>query len=328
MRHPDGGRPLRPKKGRRSSAAGSPSDSTDHQISCALPVPAHRQDARVGRWRSGLATPRKDANTTPHSAASAGGGSRTPACLQVCGHARTDIGVRPHQSLSFVLHSRRRAVAASPRGARDRAFRWTAVGVPWSCRHSTGSVDGAAARRAGAVELVGEPGIGKTRLLAELGGRTNTRGCWCCRAARGSSSATCRSGCSSTRSTSTSPGCRPGTARRLLGAPDIRGQLGSLFPSRFSQRRPPAAGRTSAAGPRRAVRRCLEVLAARTPLVLLLDDVRSADRGSVGAARGPAAPAPAAPVLLAAGDVAAAGARAAGRERSSGPGRPAWSWRR
>ena len=39
-----------------------------------------------------------------------------------------------------------------------------------------GLLDGAAARRAGAVELVGEPGIGKTRLLAELGRRADARG--------------------------------------------------------------------------------------------------------------------------------------------------------
>ena len=54
----------------------------------------------------------------------------------------------------------------------------------------------------------GRARIGKTRLLAELEAMADARGTSCCRAARPSSSATCRSGSSSTRSTSTCAGCR------------------------------------------------------------------------------------------------------------------------
>src|SRR5688572_7706544 len=50
------------------------------------------------------------------------------------------------------------------------------VGRSAELRTLDGLLDGAAARRAGAVELVGEPGIGKTRLLAELGRRADARG--------------------------------------------------------------------------------------------------------------------------------------------------------
>ena len=57
---------------------------------------------------------------------------------------------------------------------------------------------------AGAIEIVGAAGIGKTRLLAELADRADARGHIVLSGAAATSSATSRSGCSSTRSTSTS----------------------------------------------------------------------------------------------------------------------------
>jgi predicted ATP-dependent serine protease len=61
--------------------------------------------------------------------------------------------------------------------------------------------------------IEGEPGIGKTRLLAELAKRADTRGCTVLGGARQSSSVTCRSGFSSTPSTSTSPDWTRGSPR-------------------------------------------------------------------------------------------------------------------
>jgi predicted ATP-dependent serine protease len=58
--------------------------------------------------------------------------------------------------------------------------------------------------RAAVVELVGEPGIGKTRLLAELAARAAARGYLVLSGSASGSSVTSRSGCSWTRSTSTS----------------------------------------------------------------------------------------------------------------------------
>jgi hypothetical protein len=49
--------------GTSASAASSLSASTVHQIAC----PPERHDENVDRWRSGLACPLKEANTTPHS---------------------------------------------------------------------------------------------------------------------------------------------------------------------------------------------------------------------------------------------------------------------
>ena len=62
---------------------------------------------------------------------------------------------------------------------------------------------------ASAIELVGEPGIGKTRLLAEFAVVPTSAGGSSFRARRRSSSATCRSPSSWTRSTSTCAGSSP-----------------------------------------------------------------------------------------------------------------------
>src|SRR5258708_2278616 len=86
----------------------------------------------------------------------------------------------------------------------------------------------------------------------------------CSRAARPSSSATCRSGSSWTRSTSTSPGWTHGSS-----TPSAKTSAGSpaLQDERYRAHR--------------AVRELLERVAARGPVVLVLDDVHWADTASV-----------------------------------------------
>ena len=98
----------------------------------------------------------------------------------------------------------------------------------------------------------GEPGIGKTRLLAELAARADAAAARCSRAARPSSSATSRSGSSSTRSTSTSPASTRGRSSRCDG--DVRIELARVFPvaCRSPRRRAGAPGRALPRAPRGA----------------------------------------------------------------------------
>ena len=100
------------------------------------------------------------------------------------------------------------------------------------------------------------------------------------RAARPSSSATCRSGSSSTRSTSTSPALDPQLVASLRE--EVRSELAHVLPSLAdlaSDGRPSC--RTSATAPIAPCGELLERLAARRPLVLVLDDVHWADAASV-----------------------------------------------
>ena len=99
-------------------------------------------------------------------------------------------------------------------------------------------------------------------------------------AARPSSSATCRSGCSSMRWTSTSPAWTRSSSASLRD--DVRVELAQVLPS--------LADHAADGGPvlqderyraHRAVRELLERLAVRRPLVLALDDVHWADPASV-----------------------------------------------
>ena len=91
--------------------------------------------------------------------------------------------------------------------ARERTWsRWASIslGAPTRAMCSIDALGELDRGRSAAVALVGEPGIGKTRLLGELVGHGRTRvGTSCSTDRRRSSSGICPSGCSSTRSTST-----------------------------------------------------------------------------------------------------------------------------
>ena len=111
----------------------------------------------------------------------------------------------------------------------------------------------------------------------------------------GAGAATCRSGCSSTRSTSTSrasSGAARVAGRRRAGR--ARACL-AVAPGGRRRRGVPAPARAYRA--HRAVRALLEQLAATKPLVLVLDDLHWADAGSVELLGALLRRPPAAPVL-------------------------------
>jgi DNA-binding NarL/FixJ family response regulator/tetratricopeptide (TPR) repeat protein len=151
--------------------------------------------------------------------------------------------------------------------------------------------------RACALELVGEPGIGKTRLLAELAARADARGCLVL-----------------TGSASELESDLPfwvfvdaldeyvqGLERQRLALldDDVRAELAQVLPSL-----PAVAGRGMSLQheryrAHRAVRALLERVAATRPLVLALDDLHWADPGSVELVGALLRRPPAAPVLMA-----------------------------
>src|SRR5262245_35890411 len=150
--------------------------------------------------------------------------------------------------------------------------------------------------RPAALELAGEPGIGKTRLLAELGARADARG-WLVLSG------------SASELESDLPfwvfvdaldeyvhGLDPARLELLDDA--VRADLAQVLPSL-----PAVAGSVPAQHERyrahRAVRALLERLAASRPVVLLLDDLHWADPGSVELLGALLRRPPSAPVLMA-----------------------------
>ena len=129
-----------------------------------------------------------------------------------------------------------------------------------------------------AVELVGEPGIGKTRLLGELAARASHREML---VLSGSASELERDLPFWVFVNALDDYLR-GLDPRLLDLLDIevRAELGNVFPSlsRLTQNLVPQQERY---GTHRAVRELLERLTATRPLVLILDDVHWADPASV-----------------------------------------------
>ena len=133
-------------------------------------------------------------------------------------------------------------------------------------------------RRSRALELVGEPGIGKTRMLAELAERADGRGQL---VLSGGASELERELPFSIFVDALDDYLYALEPRRLGQlVDDARDELGQVFPS--------LADRAGAAPPEadryrmyRAVRQLLEALADAKPLVLLLDDLHWADAGSI-----------------------------------------------
>jgi DNA-binding CsgD family transcriptional regulator len=150
--------------------------------------------------------------------------------------------------------------------------------------------------RFAALALVGEPGIGKTRLLAELGARADERG-----------HVVLSGGASELEHeqpfwmfVDAFDEYLEGLEPRRLDAVDeeTRAELGQLLPSLAASEAgaelPDGRYRTH-----RAVRQLLAALAAAKPLVLLLDDVHWADSGSIDLLGSLLRRPPTAPVLIA-----------------------------
>jgi DNA-binding NarL/FixJ family response regulator/tetratricopeptide (TPR) repeat protein len=134
-------------------------------------------------------------------------------------------------------------------------------------------------RRPGALAIVGEPGIGKTRLLTELGARADAKG-WLVLA--GSASELEHElpfwvfvDALDDYLAAREPG-------RIDGVdPDARAELAHVFPALRDADHTAAAPQHERFRTHRAVRQLLEALARRKPLVLLLDDLHWADSGSI-----------------------------------------------
>ena len=151
---------------------------------------------------------------------------------------------------------------------------------------------------AAAVELVGEPGIGKTRLLAALAERAETRGHI---VLSGSASELERDLPFWVFVDALDEYVQGIEPRRLdsLDA-DVRAELAHLFPSVSADTDVHAKTlQHERYRAHRAVRALLELLAASKPLVLVLDDLHWADSGSVELVGALLRRPPAAPVLMA-----------------------------
>jgi DNA-binding CsgD family transcriptional regulator len=136
------------------------------------------------------------------------------------------------------------------------------------------------ARRAQAIEIVGAAGIGKTRLLAELAARADTRG----HIVLGGAGADLQRDLPFWVFVDALDEYLAGVEPRRLANldEDVRVELAQIFPSLSDLGRGGSAGalheryRTN-----RAVRELLERLAATKPVVLILDDFHWADAASV-----------------------------------------------
>ena len=129
------------------------------------------------------------------------------------------------------------------------------VGRSGELRTLDGLLDDVAARRAGAVELVGEPGIGKTALLAELGRRADARGMLVLSGSASEFESDVPFGVFVDALDEYVAGLPPGALGGLEA--DVRSQLGVLFPSLSSHVAPPSAREDERHRTQRAVRRCL-----------------------------------------------------------------------
>jgi ATP/maltotriose-dependent transcriptional regulator MalT len=133
---------------------------------------------------------------------------------------------------------------------------------------------------AAAVEVVGEPGIGKTRLLAELASRADARGYL---TLAGSASELDRDQPFSVFVDALDEylqGLAPDQLAML--SEDVRVELAAVFPALAGHaNRGNVALVTERYRSHRAVRECLQLLASSQPLVLVLDDLQWADAGSI-----------------------------------------------
>jgi predicted ATPase len=153
-------------------------------------------------------------------------------------------------------------------------------------------------RGPGAVALVGEPGIGKTRLLAELGARADDQGLI---VLSGSASELERELPFWIFVDALDEYVQGLDPRRLRSIPeDTLAELSHVLPSLPApEEGPPPAMQDERYRTHRAVCHLLEALAATKPLVLLLDDLHWADSGSIELLGALLRRPPSAPVLIA-----------------------------
>src|SRR4051812_3454857 len=130
-----------------------------------------------------------------------------------------------------------------------------------------------------AIELVGEPGIGKSRLLAELGARGDARG----HVVLSGRAAEFERDLPFWVFVDALDEYVHGLDPRFLGALDdnVRTELGSVLPSLTALAGGTAAPHDERYRAHQAVRGLLEHLAAFKPLLLVLDDLHWGDSASV-----------------------------------------------
>jgi ATP/maltotriose-dependent transcriptional regulator MalT len=146
-----------------------------------------------------------------------------------------------------------------------------------------------------AVEIAGEPGIGKTRMLAELEERADRRGALVLTGAASELEADLPFWVFADALDEYVHGLEPHRLAPL--GPDAGAELGHVLPSLATA--PGGSPQVERYQAHRTVRALLELLAERAPLVLVLDDVHWADSGSVELLGSLLRRPPAAPVLLA-----------------------------
>src|SRR3954454_3622936 len=165
-----------------------------------------------------------------------------------------------------------------------------------------GTLDGAveALKREGpaATLLVGDPGIGKTRLLAELAAHADARGHIVLTGSASELEADLPFWVFVDALDEFVAGLEPRRLSSLAG--EVRAELELVFPSMPRQQAPVGpALQDERYRTHRAVRALLECIAASAPLVLVLDDVHWADPASIDLLAALLRTPPPAPVLLA-----------------------------
>jgi ATP/maltotriose-dependent transcriptional regulator MalT len=150
--------------------------------------------------------------------------------------------------------------------------------------------------RPGAIELVGPAGIGKTRLLAELGARADARGHLVLSGSASELERDLPFWVFVDALDEYVAGIDPRRLERMDEA--VRAELGQMFPALSAPGGSPSQALHERYRSQRAVRELLEQLAATQPLVLVLDDFHWADSASVDLAVALLRRPPAARVLL------------------------------
>src|SRR5919107_2232421 len=148
-----------------------------------------------------------------------------------------------------------------------------------------------------AVQLVGEPGIGKSALLDEMADRADAAGALVLGGAPSELDRTLPFGVFVEALDDYLHGLSPGRLR--FRQPDVLGELATVFPAlTHVDRDHQVAGQHERYRTHRAVRELLELLAAAQPVVLVLDDLHWADPASVELLSAILRRPPAGPVLL------------------------------